>query len=39
MDKRNIGSRFDDFLKEEAIHEEATAVPLKRVIAGRSRKK
>ena len=33
MGKRNIGSSFDDFLKEEAIHDEATAVALKRVIA------
>jgi antitoxin HicB len=33
MGKKNIGSSFDDFLKEEAIQEEATAVALKRVIA------
>ena len=33
MSKKNIGSSFDDFLKEEAIQEEATAVALKRVIA------
>jgi hypothetical protein len=33
MGKRNIGSSFDDFLKVEAIHEEATAVALKRAIA------
>jgi antitoxin HicB len=31
--KKNIGSRFDDFLQEEAILEDATAVALKRVIA------
>lgn len=29
----NVGSSFDDFLKEEAILDEATAVALKRVIA------
>ena len=33
MAKKNIGSSFDDFLKEEAILEEVTAVALKRVIA------
>lgn len=33
MRKKNIGSRFDDFLQEEAILEDATAVALKRVIA------
>lgn len=33
MNKQNIGSSFDDFLKEEAILEETTAVALKRVIA------
>lgn len=33
MGKKNIGSSFDDFLKEEAILEDATAVALKRVIA------
>ena len=33
MSKKNIGSRFDDFLQEEAILEDATAVALKRVIA------
>jgi DNA-binding Xre family transcriptional regulator len=33
MSKKNIGSRFDDFLEEEAILEDATAVALKRVIA------
>jgi antitoxin HicB len=33
MGKKNIGSSFDDFLKEEAMQEEATAVALKRVIA------
>lgn len=33
MGKKNIGSSFDDFLKENAMLEEATAVALKRVIA------
>jgi antitoxin HicB len=32
MGKRNIGSSFDDFLQEEAMLEEVTAVALKRVI-------
>jgi DNA-binding Xre family transcriptional regulator len=33
MNKKNIGSSFDDFLKEEAMLEDATAVAIKRVIA------
>lgn len=33
MSKSQIGSRFDDFLHEEAMLEEATAVAEKRVIA------
>ena len=33
MAKKNIGSSFDDFLKEEAILEGETAVAMKRVIA------
>lgn len=33
MGKKNIGSSFDDFLQEEAILEDSTAVALKRVIA------
>ncbi len=33
MHKKNIGSSFDDFLQEEAILDETTAVALKRVIA------
>lgn len=33
MGKKNIGSSFDDFLQDEAILEDATAVALKRVIA------
>ena len=32
MGKRNIGSSFDDFLQEEAMLEEVTAMALKRVI-------
>ncbi len=33
MGKKNIGSSFDDFLKEQAMLEDATAVAIKRVIA------
>lgn len=33
MRKRNIGSSFDDFLKEESLLDHATAVAVKRVIA------
>jgi len=33
MAKKNIGSSFDDFLQEEAMLEEATAVAMKRVIS------
>ena len=33
MAKKNIGSSFDDFLKEEAMLEEVTAVAIKRVIS------
>ncbi|MBV2185672.1 MAG: helix-turn-helix domain-containing protein [Rhizobium sp.] len=33
MSKKNIGSSFDEFLQDEAMLEEATAVALKRVIA------
>lgn len=33
MSKKNIGSSFDDFLKEEAMLEGATAVAIKRVIS------
>jgi antitoxin HicB len=31
--KGRIGSSFDDFLKEEGLHEEVTARAIKRVIA------
>jgi predicted XRE-type DNA-binding protein len=33
MSKKNIGSSFDDFLKQESILESSTAIALKRVIA------
>lgn len=33
MKTKNIGSNFDDFLAEEAILDETTAVAVKRVIA------
>ena len=33
MKAKNIGSSFDDFLSEEAMLDEATAVAVKRVIA------
>jgi hypothetical protein len=33
MSKKNIGSDFDDFLSENALLDEATAVAVKRVIA------
>jgi len=33
MKKKNIGSNFDDFLREEEMLEDAQAVAIKRVIA------
>jgi antitoxin HicB len=33
MNKKHIGSSFDDFLADEAMLEESTAVAIKRVIA------
>jgi DNA-binding Xre family transcriptional regulator len=33
MKSENIGSSFDDFLEEEEIKEEVTAIALKRVIS------
>jgi hypothetical protein len=33
MANKHVGSDFDDFLREEAILEEATATAIKRVIA------
>jgi len=32
MAKKNIGSRFDDFLQEESMLEEATAVVLHSIV-------
>ena len=33
MDKKNIGSNFDDFLKEEGLFEETQETAIKRVLA------
>lgn len=33
MAKSNIGSNFDDFLQEEGLFEEATALAVKRVVS------
>ena len=33
MKNSNIGSSFDDFLREEGIYEETTAIAIKRVLA------
>lgn len=33
MKNKHIGSSFDDFLREEEIYEEVTAVAVKRVLA------
>lgn len=33
MSKKNIGSNFEDFLSENAMLDQATAVAVKRVIA------
>lgn len=33
MKKKNIGSSFDSWLREEGIHEEVTASAIKRVLA------
>jgi DNA-binding Xre family transcriptional regulator len=35
MSRRNIGSSFDDFLRDEGLLEEVTAVAVKRYIAYR----
>jgi hypothetical protein len=32
MKKKNIGSSFDDWLREEGLYEQATAVAVKRVL-------
>ena len=37
MDKTNIGSSFDDFLKEEVLLDEVTAVAVKRVMRSSKR--
>ena len=33
MKKKNIGSSFDSWLRAEGVHEEVTAVAIKRVLA------
>ena len=33
MKKKNIGSTFDSFLREEGIYEDASAAAIKRVVA------
>jgi antitoxin HicB len=33
MSKKHIGIKFDEFLAEEALHGEATATAVKRVVA------
>lgn len=33
MKKKHIGSKFDDFLREESIFDQSSAVAVKRVIA------
>ena len=33
MKKKNIGSTFDSFLREEGIYEDASAAAMKRVVA------
>ena len=33
MEQNNIGSSFDDFLREEALLDEVTAVAVQRIIA------
>jgi len=33
MNKKHIGSNFDDFLKEEKIYEQVQAIAIKRVVA------
>ena len=35
MKKKNIGSSLDDWLREEGMYEETTAVAIKRVLARR----
>ncbi len=33
MKKKNVGSSFDDWLRDEGLYEEATSVAVKRVLA------
>ena len=33
MKKKNIGSSFDSWLREEGLHEEATATAIQRIVA------
>lgn len=33
MNKKHVGSNFDDFLKEDGLYEQVQAVAIKRVIA------
>jgi DNA-binding Xre family transcriptional regulator len=33
MKKQNIGTSFDDWLREEGIYEESTSIAIKRVLA------
>jgi hypothetical protein len=33
MKKKNIGSSFDDWLREEGLYKDVTAVAIKRVLA------
>ena len=35
--KKNIGSSFDDWLREEGLYEQTTAVAMKRVLARKSK--
>jgi antitoxin HicB len=39
MTNKHVGSHFDDFLREEGVLEEATAVSIKRVIGWQIQKR
>ena len=39
MKKKNVGSSFDDWLREEGLYEETTSVAIKRVLARQIRHK
>jgi hypothetical protein len=39
MKKKNVGSSFDDWLREEGLYEETAAVAVKRVLARQIRHK